>query len=219
MIDFQAAAIKATETLIKYNICFAPVMPFHILKAIPGVVAVPFAEMADRMGVDRETVVTAFGSWNQDAVTQYIPGNSRVRYLVTFNQRLPLYMQQRALARELGHIVLGHDGTRPDDVRQGEAVMFARHLLCPRPLIRAIQDAGMVITVEMLGNLTGCYERCLSSIQETPGVEVPPELNRQVKAQFAEYVRSFIACQDVLPRWDKSAVVDFGTYMEGYSDA
>lgn len=216
--QLETAAIKALETLIKHRVTAAPVMPLPILKSLPGVLVVPFAEMAERMGVERESVVTAFGAWNADAVTNYRGGDCRIRYLVTYNQRLPFYMQQRALARELGHIVLGHDGTRPEEVRTAEAITFSRHLLCPRPLIKALQESGLTITVEMLGNVTGCYERCLAGIKKTPGLHVPAELNRMVKDQFADYVKNFIDCQAVLTGYDESAIADFGTFMDGYEE-
>jgi Zn-dependent peptidase ImmA (M78 family) len=42
---------------------------------------------------------------------------------------MPFDIVRKALARELGHIVLGHDGTRPEDVRNQEAECFAKVLL------------------------------------------------------------------------------------------
>lgn len=216
--DVVNAAIKATETLIKYNVSFAPVMPLPILKSIPGVLVVPFAEMAEKIGIDREGVISAFGAWNQDAITHILDNGNRVRYLVTYNQRLPFYMQQRALARELGHIVLGHDGSRPESVRMDEAIMFARHFLCPRPLIHTLQETGVPLTVETVGNITGCYERCLAGIKKTPGVHVPAEINRAVKEQFADYIKNFLDCRVLLAEYDESQTADFGTFMDGYEE-
>ena len=127
-------------------------------------------------------------------------------------------MMQRAVARELGHAVLGHDGSRPEDVRTMEAMFFARHLLCPRPLIRAIQDANIPITVETLGLITGCYERCLVGMQKSHGVHVAPELNRMIREQFSAYVENFIACQSILTANDDSMLVNFGTFMDNYEE-
>lgn len=216
--DIENAAIKAAETLVKYHITSAPVAPLPILKQIPGVLVVSFAEMAERMSTDRSAVISLFGDGNQDAVTSLKLINGKIHYVVAYNQRLPFYMLQRALARELAHIVLGHDGTRPEDVRLAEAITFARHLLAPRALIRSLQDAGVTITVETLGNLTGCYERCLAGMRKTPGTRVPADLNRAVREQFADYVRNFIDCQAVLSGDDESAVADFGSYMDYYED-
>lgn len=216
--DIENAAIKAAETLIKYRITSAPVAPLPILKQIPGVLVVSFAEMAERMSTDRSAVISLFGDGNQDAVTSLKLINGQIRYVVAYNQRLPFYMLQRALARELAHIVLGHDGTRPEDVRLAEAVTFARHLLAPRALIRSLRDAGLTVTVEMLGNVTGCYERCLAGMRKTPGTHVPAALNRAVREQFADYVRNFVDCQAVLSGDDETAVADFGTYMDLYEE-
>ena len=70
--------------------------------------------------------------------------------------------------------------------------------------------------MEIVGNLTGCYERCLIGIRQTPGVYVPAELNRKVREQFDDYIKNFISCKDILTEGDITKVADFGTYMEGY---
>ena len=127
-------------------------------------------------------------------------------------------MVQRALARELGHIVLGHDGSRPEEVRTAEALCFAQHLLCPRPLLYAIQEAGVPLTLEVVGNVTGCYERCMAGMRKFPGVRVPAELNRAVRDLFSEYINNFLAFQPFLTWDDRSAIADFGSFMEGYEE-
>lgn len=161
--DFDRAAVKATETLIEYGITTAPVDPMRILKTMPDVLMVSYTEIATAMDIDRSSAVTMFGHANQDAVTAYLKG--RNQYFIAYNQRLPFYMLQRAFARELGHIVLGHDGTRPEDVRNNEALCFARHFLCPRGLLKAVEESGLPFTVELLGAMTGCYERALIGIR------------------------------------------------------
>ena len=215
--DYDAAATKAYETLIAQNITAAPVDPQPILKRTPGVLLLSFAQMATLMGRDREDVLSAF-SENQDAVTCTKLVDGKYQYVVAYNQMLPLYMVQRALARELGHIMLGHDGTRTDEVRTAEAYCFAHHLLCPRPVIKALQDANVRISVEVLGNVTGCYERCLSAIRKEPSVSVLPDLNRQLRDQFESYINNYIAFQKTFARDDDSALADFGCYMEGYEE-
>ena len=132
--------------------------------------------------------------------------------------RLPQYLVQRALARELGHIVLGHDGSKPEDVRMAEAYCFAHHLLCPRPLIRAVRNSGIPFTIEVLGAMTGCYDRCLQRMRKTPPVHVPAELNRKVHFQFADYINNFLDYESYLMKTDESVLADFGTYMDGYEE-
>ena len=216
--DFDAAAMKAYETLIRHGISYAPVDPLPILKRTPGVFVTTFAEVAARTGEARDNILTSFSYENRDVITTFNATSKKPVYIVTYNQRLPFYMQQRALARELGHIILGHDGTRPDNVRNAEAITFARHLICPRPLIKALTDEIGPLTMEIIGNLTGCYERCMIGIRNTPGVRVPAELNRAVKAQFSDYIANFLNCREILTEGDVTSVADFGTFMDNYEE-
>lgn len=216
--DIDSAAIKATETLIKYHVTTAPVIPLPILKSMPNVLVLSFAEMANRIGIDRQNVISSFSADNRDVVTSVQTTNGKLRYFVAYNQRLPFYMLQRALARELGHIVLKHDGSRPVEVRQEEALYFARHFLCPRPLIKALQDNISPLTIETVGNITGCYERCILGISHTPGAHVPAELNRLVRDNFSAYISNFIDCESILTANDITQVADFGTFMDYYEE-
>ena len=216
--DYEIAAIKAAETLIKYDITTAPIDPLKILKSMPDVLILSFTEMANLINVDRHTAVTMFGDTNQDAVTTCFKIDGKLKYVIAFNQRLPFYLLQRAFARELGHIVLGHDGTRPEDVRTEEAITFARHFLCPRALIKTVQESGVPFTIELLGAMTGCYERCLIGMKKTPGTHVPAELNRQIKANFADYISNLLDFHAVLSSGDDNTPVAFGTYMDFYEE-
>lgn len=216
--DIETSALRAMETLIKYNVATAPITPLPILKAQRGVFVVSFTEMADETGLDRNNLVTMFGAENQDAVTFADEIGGMMRYFVAYNQRLPFYMMQRALARELGHIILGHDSTVPETVRMTEALYFSRYLLCPRPLIRAIIDSGVPLTVEVVGNITGCYGRSLAGISKTEGAHIPAEMNRKVREQFVDYLDNFISFQKYLSQDDDSPMADFGTYMDNYEE-
>lgn len=216
--DYDRAATAATEILIKYGITTAPVDPIPIFKKAPGFNVVTFTEMSQLLGMDRHELVSTFEAENHDAVTSVYLKDGRPHYLVAYNMRLPQYIIQRALAREMGHIVLGHDGTRPEDVRNAEALCFAHHLLCPRALIHAIQAAGTKITVEVLGNTTGCYERCLIGMRKTPATHVPADLNRRVRDQFADYLADFLDFQSYLSQDDDSMIANFGTFMDGYEE-
>ena len=216
--NLERAATAAAETLIKYNVTSAPVAPLRILKSIPGVIVLSFSEMASNIGIDRKELMGNYSNMCKDAFTLVKDVNGKLRYFVGYNMLLPEYVSQRALARELGHIVLGHDGSRPEEVRMMEAMFFARHFLCPRPLIRAIQDANIPITVETLGLITGCYERCLIGLQKAHGVHVAPELNRKIREQFKSYIDNFIDCQSILIENDESMLVHFGHFMDNYEE-
>ena len=216
--DYEKAAIAATKTLIKYGVSTAPVSPVPILKRIPGVLVFSFSEISNWVDLERDHIKTLFGLEHQDAVTSVRVNDGKLQYLVAYNQLLPFNMIQRSLARELGHIVLGHDGSKPEDVRIMEAKCFSKHLLCPRALIHAIEEAGSKLTVEAVGCITGCYGRCQRFMRGLPGVSVPAELNRKVKAQFADYVSNFVDYQSILIKRDESPVADLGTYMDGYKE-
>lgn len=215
--NYQKAAVMATEILIQYGITSAPVSPLPILKNTPGVLVFTFESISNHVDQDRRCVISMFGQ-NQDAFTTVNKVGDKKQYIVTYNQQLPQVIIQRSLSRELGHIILGHDGTLPEDVRNEEARAFANHLLVPRPLIHAIRSAGIPITVEMLGNLTGCFDYCLSCMRRIPPVSVPVELNRAVRDQFAAYIDNFIEYHRTASLSDSSALADFGTYMDNYEE-
>lgn len=216
--DYDRAATAAAKVLIKYGINTAPIDPIPIFKKAENFNVVTFTEMSSMIGMSRQDLVSTFEAENHDAVSSVYVKNDKKHYLVAYNMRLPQYIVQRALAREMGHIVLGHDGTRPEDVRNAEALCFAHHLLCPRALIHAIQAAGTKITVEVLGNTTGCYERCLIGMRRTPATHVPADLNRQIRAQFSDYINDFLDFQSFLSRDDESMIAKFGTFMDGYEE-
>ena len=127
--DLQTAAIKATETLIRHQVTTAPVDPLRILKELPGVLVMSFESVSQEINQDRRCVISMLGEKNQDAYTVVNLVDGKKQYLVMYNKLLSANIFQRALARELGHIILGHDGTRPEATRNAEAVCFADQLI------------------------------------------------------------------------------------------
>ena len=216
--DYERAALKATETLILHGVSSAPVDPLPILKSTPGVLVLTFQEMSDRTNISRKDILNMYGCKNQDAVTTVFVDGDELHYIVTYNRMLSSRIVDRALARELGHIILGHDGTRPEDVRNEEAKCFAHHLLCPRALIHSIQATNIRLTVETLGNITGLYDYCISCIRKQPGVYVPAELNRKVRDQFRPYFLALFEYQRYASLNDGSALADLGSYMDHYEE-
>lgn len=216
--DYENAAIKATETLIKFGISTTPIDPLPMLKKTPNVYVMTFSEMSEKTSVDRCDIIRTLGQQNQDAITTVFSDGGERKYIVSYNMLLPAKYVDRALARELGHIVLGHDGSRQEDVRDAEARCFAHHLLCPRPLIHSIQATGIRFTVDMLGSVTGCYDYCLSCMQKLPPVHVPPDLNRKLRDQLMPYLINLFEFLRYASMRDGSAVADLGTFMEGYEE-
>ena len=72
--------------------------------------------------------------------------------------------------------------------------------------------------MEVLGNLTGCYDHCLSCIRKLPAVHVPAELNRAVRDQFMPYIMNFFDFYHYASITDMSAVADLGVYMDNYEE-
>lgn len=218
--DYDAAAVAAMKILIDRNITETPVNPLPILLDFKNVRVMPFTQMATDAGMARHDLVPMFGP-NQDAATFHLnmPGMEGIDYVVIYNMRLPYEIIWRGVARELGHIVLGHDGTtRPMDVRMAEAMCFAHHLISPRPVIRLMQESGMPLTMSALANTTGCSDECVADMQRIPGARVPREMNAKVKAQFARGIGEYIRFHIASPMPDHSPVLDLGTYMDLYEE-
>ena len=216
--DYDLAALKATETLIKFGVRTAPVDPLPILKLLPGVFVMTFSEASDKAHMDRKDLLSMYGCANQDAVTNVYLLDDKKHYVVTYNRLLPSRIVDMALARELGHIVLGHDGSRPEEVRQEEARCFAHHLMCPRPLIHALTAANLRLTEDLVRNVAGCPEHCMSCIRKQPGVFVPAELNRIVRDNFMPYILNFFEYYRYASKRDGSPLADLGTYMDQYTE-
>ena len=215
--DYDRAATLAMETLIKNKITETPIDSLSILLKYPGVRVVSFTRFAMQAGIERHDLVPLFGE-NQDAATFNLDMNiENVQYVVVYNMRLPYEIIWRGVARELGHIVLGHDGvTRPADVRLAEAMCFAHHLISPRPIIKMLQES-LPLTMNVLTATTGCSDECVDDIRQIPGVHVPAEMNREVRNLFSrgidEYIRFYKAA-----KIDHSPVIDFGSYMDFYEE-
>ena len=216
--DYNRAATAAAEILIKYGVSSAPVDPLPIIKKADGYNVVSFTEWSNSIGMNRENLIHTFAPSNYDAVSGVFVKDGKPYHLIAYNMFLSQHLVHRGLAREIGHFVLGHDGSKPEEIRNAEAMCFANHLLCPRPLIHAIMEAGVQITVEVLGNTTGCNEHCLMKMRKLPATHVDPALNRQVKAQFSKYIKEFIEFQSFLSEEDDSMIANFGSYMDGYEE-
>ena len=215
--DLDRAAAAAMQLLIDNSITETPINPLPILLNYPGVRVLPYTKMASDAGMDRKDLVPIFG--NQDAATFRLnmPGLDNVKYVVVYNMRLPFEIIWRGIARELGHIVLDHDGvTRPKSVRMSEAVCFAHHLISPRPVLHLLQSASIPVTMNVLTNTTGCSDACVEEMQTIPGVHVPAELNAKVRDLFAPHIMEFIDFYRTSQKPDKSPVADLGTFMDNY---
>lgn len=214
--DFQKAAIKAAEILVDSDVYKMPISAFHILKTLKNVQIVPFAEIASNINMDRDELIDTFGTESRAAVTSMRMVNGKKYWLVAYSQYMPTILVQRALARELGHIVLEHDGSRPVEVRMAEAYCFAHHLLTPRAVIKMLQESEYPLTVEMLSNVTGCNLQCAERMRKLPGVDVPADLNRKIRNKFSTGLKDLFRYQDILQPSGNTDIIDLGTFMDGY---
>lgn len=217
--NFEAAAAAAMNLLIEKKITATPINSLSIALAYPGVRVMTFSEMATETGENRDDLVPLFGK-NQDAalfkLMQPIDG---VAYVLIYNRFLLVDVVSRGIARELGHIVMRHDGqTRSADVRLAEANCFAHHLLSPRPVIRLLQESGIRITLDILAETTGCSSDCVKGLQAIPGVHVPKEINQKVKKQFEKGILEYVRFRSASNKTDTSPEIDFGSFMDYYED-
>jgi len=214
--DFQKAAIKAAEILVNSDVYKMPISAFHILKSLKNVQIVPFAEIASNINMDRDELIDTFGTESRAAVTSMRMVNGKKYWLVAYSQYMPTILVQRALARELGHIVLEHDGSRPVEVRMAEAYCFAHHLLTPRAVIKMLQESEYPLTVEMLSNVTGCNLQCAERMRKLPRVDVPADLNRKIRDKFSTGLKDLFRYQDILLPSGNTDIINLGTFMDGY---
>lgn len=218
--NYEAAATKALEILLENQITETPIDSLSILLKYPGVRVMSFTRFAAHAGIDRKEFVPMFGE-NQDAATFHLNmrGMEDINYIVVYNMRLPYDIIWRGVARELGHIALKHDGqTRPTEVRMSEAMCFAHHLISPRPIIHMLQESGIPLTANVLTATTGCSDDCVEDMRTIPGVETSPDLNRKVRDLFSRGISEYIQFHKASQKADKSPVLDFGTYMDGYRE-
>lgn len=217
--DLDRAAAAALQLLIDNHVTETPINPLPILLNYPGVRVLPYTKMASEAGIDRKDLVPIFG--NQDAATfrLNLPGMDDVKYVVVYNMRLPFEIIWRAIARELGHIVLDHDGvTRPQSVRMAEAVCFAHHLISPRPVLHFLRQSGLPFTLNVLTNTTGCADECVQEMQTIPGAHVPADLNAHVRDLFVPHLREYVDFYLASHKKDTSPLLDLCTFMDNYEE-
>ena len=217
--DYDRAAAAAMEMLVENRITETPIAPLPFLLRRPGVRVISFAKMANEIGLERDELIPLFVA-NQDAATFRLNTQiGDVEYVVVYNMRLPYEIICRGLARELGHIVLGHDGvTRPYEIRRAESMCFAHHLLSPRPIISLLRASGLQITMNVLSDTTGCIDECVDDMRQIPGVHVPASLNRQVRDLFASGISEYARFHQASHKPDNSPLVDLGTFMDNYEE-
>ena len=120
--DYQRAAVAASDTLARFGSGSSVADLLRIFQRFPNVAVFPFAL----------SPVSDAEAWEASTFFR------DQKYIVMYNGALPDHLLRRTLARELGHVVLSHDGTGPEDVWMEEANCFAYHLLSGCTAFRVI---------------------------------------------------------------------------------
>lgn len=121
--DYEAASAKAKEVIEKYPVSSIVDAPLEVLKSMPGVLVLSYEEASSKINMDRTNLLCIHN--NHKAITYVDVSEGRPKYVVVYNQKVPFEEVRKSLARELGHIVLGHNGSLPEDIRTEEAICFA----------------------------------------------------------------------------------------------
>lgn len=122
--NLEDAAVKAVETVERFGLDPRRADPLSVLERLNNVYLISHDSPLCQIEA------------NQDAVTLVNKAASGLQYIVIYNMGIEPYKLRFALARELAHIILEHDGNSPEDIWSSEAVCFAYHFLCPLPIIR-----------------------------------------------------------------------------------
>ena len=113
MTDLERAAAKAAE--------YAGADPLAVLERLGNVL-----------------LISHDAPWmsgtNQDAITLVNKTDKGLQYIVIYNRSADPFLLRFALARELGNVVLEHDGSEGEDVWAMESECFAYHFLCHRKI-------------------------------------------------------------------------------------
>ena len=218
VIDCTTAATQAARALIKFNISRTPIYPQQILQASKYATMISFG---DKSEIERVVGTNALITQeHEDLVwtSALVAEDKTEHYLFTVNRYAPMGKLKLAIAVELGHIYLGHGfNMMGSEKATMEAECFAIHLIFPRPLIKLLQERGVVLTKEMFSRIFGDCEWCLDSIIQSKPVRISPELNRLVKEQFTPYVDRL---DDIgIFMIDKQGEeLDLSRYMKGYEE-
>ena len=218
--DCSAAATQAVRALLKYHMDSLPVYPQKIIQEYPRASMLSFADLAAITGTDREELLRTAHPSNEAAATFVFNQPDGPYYLFAFNREQPIDRIRFALSVQVGNVMLGHVGFRPEDVRLKEAFCFARHFCWPRPLIRLMQEYDIPLQESVLAMIAGNYGSFIRDLQtEARPASVPADLNRQVKEmlrpQLLQLLSTGLIPSSPVP---DEPMLDLSTYMEGYVD-
>mgnify|MGYP007122071943 CR=1 FL=1 len=119
--NYKQSAAAAVDAVARFGPVSSPDALLKVFAGLPGVHTFSL-DISPLPGHD---------DW--DALTCVRRKDGVLQYIVMYNTSLPSFLLLRSLARELGHIILQHDGSCPENIWMEEANCFAYHLLCCAP--------------------------------------------------------------------------------------
>lgn len=119
-LNYEVIASKAAKIAAAYS----SNDPLSILQSLPNVLLVPFNTTYTYISPSFKYALVVK---DQDALTMVNDLDDNKQYIVIYNKDIPPFNLRFALARELGHIVLGNDD-------RSEANFFACQLISPAPV-------------------------------------------------------------------------------------
>jgi len=136
--DYKSAESKAIETIRKYNLDPACADPLRVLSQFPSVRLLPYE--TDYICIEN---VGTFAT-DRDSLTMVNRNGDTLQYIIIYNKTLPPYRLRLALAQELAHVILKHDGNAPEEIWSEEAICFAIHFMSP---VKLLASAGKKKTI------------------------------------------------------------------------
>ena len=176
--DLDRAAAMALLTLKKLQISTLPVDPMAILRQCRRTKVYTWKEYCALIA---ERFPVASRLPHPEAMTQRYTTPAGLDYwIVYFDDKMLRYARYNfSVAHELGHIVLKHTGTSPEEER--EADTFASHLLVPRPVLSCIRHTN----ITDLCATFGVSESCMRTVFSSPACRLDPVLTTHIRNQFA----------------------------------
>lgn len=128
--DYKKATNAAYKLLVERDLFSLATNVFAILGQLENCRVYTYSQVNFLYGTPLDTLLAAseYGFSIQES-------GQRIIY---YNEKMPLGCIRFTLAHELGHAVLGHQD-EDDPIAEREANCFARNLLCPIPIVNALE--------------------------------------------------------------------------------
>ena len=133
--DYKTATAKAAEALTRYCIDRDRPDPLSVLRQLSNVLLMPFRQSF--LYID-STYQYTFSIGDRESMTLVNNVGGNLQYIVIYDENTDPVKLQLDLAKELGHVILQHDGSSPENVWLEEATCFAYHFISPAPSINAV---------------------------------------------------------------------------------